>query len=59
MYKEELIQRLKRIKYLMFDAENLHDRAALGEANDEMDKLLKDFGVDVPSPLPRGWWKSE
>jgi len=58
MDEKELLQKLKLIRYHLYYAENLHDRSSLHSSIEEIDKLLKRFGIDVPvNVLPNNWLK--
>lgn len=58
--EKELIKKLKRIKYHLHYAELLHDRSHLQAANEETNKLLKNFGIDLhPDELPKDWLKND
>lgn len=45
---DEIIKRLKIIKYNLNLAVDLHDRAALSEGYEGVNKLLIDLGVKMP-----------
>jgi len=57
--EKELLQKLRLIRYYMFQAQDFHDRASLHSSVEELDKLLKRFGIDVPvNGLPDNWLES-
>jgi hypothetical protein len=59
MDEKELIKKFRHIRFLLEDASSLHDRSSLHNAIDLFDKLLKEYSIEVPDPMPRDWWKSE
>jgi hypothetical protein len=59
MVQKELLKKLRHIRFLLDDAASLHVRSSLHNAIDLFDRLLKEYSIIVPDPMPRDWWKSE
>lgn len=53
MDNETIIKKLKRIKYNIHAAVHFHDRSSLHEANDDLNNLLEQLGVQLPDEYSR------